>query len=263
MAYVNNITVCGRMTSDLQTQANEHGESCYFTLAVNRNKDAADFIPVRTNSKFISEKIRALLVKGAAVLVTGRIESGSYKNKDGATRSYFYIAPDSIQPGITGNFNHAILFGNLTADPEMRYTDSGKAVVSFDVGCNRRYKDKDGEWKDAAPTFIHANAWEARSEFICKYFKKGSGILLSGSVRSRRFDDKQGNARTAYDFVVTSASFADSSKREANGQNTAPAAAAPDNYAAQNAQPQAGMQYNVPDQYSDFSIIEDDEDLPF
>lgn len=266
MAYVNYVAVCGHMTADLQTQQTQRGDVCYFTVAVNRSKKEVDFIPVRVNAGFISDKLRPLLVKGAAVLVAGHIESGSYKNNDGATRSYFYVAPDSIQPNVSGNFNTCILFGNLTADPELRHTPAGVSVVSFDVASNRRYKDANGEWKDATPSFIHVNAWEARGEFISNYFKKGSGILLSGSIRSRQFEDKNGNKRTAYDFVVNTASFADSNKRDGAGQNAAPAPTQQANGGNMpQSQPQPGTQYNVPDAYADgdFAVIDDDEDLPF
>lgn len=266
MAYMNFIAVCGHMTADLQTQQTQRGDMCYFTVAVNRSKKEVDFIPVRVNAGFISDKLRPLLVKGAAVLVAGHIESGSYKNNDGATRSYFYVAPDSIQANVSGNFNYGILFGNLTADPELRHTTTGVSVVSFDVASNRRYKDSNGEWKDATPSFIHVNAWEARGEFISNYFKKGSGILLSGSIRSRQFEDKNGNKRTAYDFVVNSASFADSGKRDDANQNAAPTQQPNNGYVPQG-QPQPGTQYNVPDAYingnDDFAVIDDDEDLPF
>ncbi len=262
MAYLNFITVCGRMTSDIQSQQNERGEICFFTLAVNRSKDEADFIPVRVNGSFISDKVRQQLVKGAPVLVNGRIESGSYKNKDNATRSYFYVAPESIQPGVAGNFNSAMLFGNLTADPELRNTSSGSSVASFDVASNRRYKDKNGEWKDAATSFIHVSAWEAKGDFVARYFKKGSCILLSGGIRSRRYEDKNGNPRTAYDFVAANISFADYKRDNANQPAQASQAApAANNMAA--AQPQPGTQYSVPDQYADFATIEDDGDLPF
>ena len=256
MAYVNNITVCGHMTADLQTQQNDRGESCFFILAVNRSKDEADFIPVRVNGNFISDKVRSQLVKGAPVLVTGHIESGSYKNKDNATRTYFYVAPDSIQPGVSGNFNSATLFGNLTADPELRSTASGTNVASFDVASNRRYKDKNGDWKDAAPSFIHVNAWEAKGDFVARYFKKGSCILLSGSVRSRRFNDKSGNARTAYDFVATNISFADYKRDGQSAPATQPAPAQPAASTMPAAQPQPGVQYDVPDQYADFATSE-------
>lgn len=272
MAYMNNIAVCGHMTADLHTQQTQRGDVCYFTLAVNRSKNEVDFIPVRVNSNFISDKLRTMLVKGAAILVSGRIESGSYKNSDGATRSYFYVAPDSIQANVSGNFNVGILFGNLTGDPELRHTPTGVAVASFDIASNRRYKDSNGEWKDATPSFIHVSAWEARGEFVTKYFKKGSGILLAGSIRSRQFEDKNGNKRSAYDFVANTVSFADSGKRDDAGQNAAPASAPapaasaapasqPNNgYAAQ---PQPGTQYDVPDAYTDFEVLSDDEDLPF
>ena len=172
------------------------------------------------------------------------------------------MAPESIQPGVAGNFNSAMLFGNLTADPELRNTSSGSSVASFDVASNRRYKDKNGEWKDAATSFIHVSAWEAKGDFVARYFKKGSCILLSGGIRSRRYEDKNGNPRTAYDFVAANISFADYKRDNANQPAQASQAApAANNMAA--AQPQPGTQYSVPDQYADFATIEDDGDLPF
>lgn len=267
MPYVNNFVVCGHMTADIQTVQGQNGNTCYFTLAVNRGKDAVDFIPVRVSEKFIA-KTRDRFVKGAAVLVTGRVESGSYKDKNGNSRSFFHVSPETIQTGVNGNFNAGILFGNFTADPEMRQTQTGKNVISFSVGSTRRYKDANGEWKDAQTSFINVSAWNGTADFIGKYFKKGAPILMQGSLRSNQYTAKDGSKRTSYDFVANTVSFASRPDNAGNGaaNNAAPqqapvqAAPAP---AANPAPAQAAAQYSAPDEYADFGEIIDDGDLPF
>ena len=268
MPYVNNFVVCGHMTADIQTVQGQNGNTCYFTLAVNRGKDAVDFIPVRVSEKFIA-KTRDRFVKGAAVLVTGRVESGSYKDKNGNSRSFFHVSPETIQTGVNGNFNAGILFGNFTADPEMRQTQTGKNVISFSVGSTRRYKDANGEWKDAQTSFINVSAWNGTADFIGKYFKKGAPILMQGSLRSNQYTAKDGSKRTSYDFVANTVSFASRPDNAGNGTannaapQQAPVQAAPAPAANPAAPAQAAAQYSVPDEYADFGEIIDDGDLPF
>lgn len=150
----------------------------------------------------------------------------------------------------------------------MRQTQTGKNVISFSVGSTRRYKDANGEWKDAQTSFINVSAWNGTADFIGKYFKKGAPILMQGSLRSNQYTAKDGSKRTSYDFVANTVSFASRPDNAGNGaaNNAAPqqapvqAAPAP---AANPAPAQAAAQYSVPDEYADFGEIIDDGDLPF
>ena len=106
--------------------------------------------------------------------------------------------------------NHSIIMGRLTAVPELRRTNSGKAVVSFTVAC-----DKPG--KDNGASFIPCVAWEKTGEFINQYFTKGSAIAVEGRLESRSYDTKDGQKRTVLEVVVSQAHFC--GKKEESGNN--------------------------------------------
>lgn len=96
--------------------------------------------------------------------------------------------------------NHSIIMGRLVADPELRRTNTGKAVVSFTLAC-----DKPG--KDSGASFIPCVAWEKTADFINNYFLKGSPIAVEGRVESRQYDTKDGQKRTVVELVVAQAHF--------------------------------------------------------
>lgn len=110
--------------------------------------------------------------------------------------------------------NCAIIMGRLTADPELRTTQSGLSVASFCVAVDRSYV-KEGEERQA--DFINVVAWRGTAEFVCKYFTKGQMIALQGSIQTRNYEDKNGNKRTAVEIVASSVSFC-GSKAERAGQ---------------------------------------------
>ena len=100
------------------------------------------------------------------------------------------------------NLNKVILGGRITADPELKQTPQGVSVTSFSVAVNRR-------GKDAQTDFINCVAWRQTAEFICKFFKKGSSICISGSVQTRTWNDQQNNKRYATEIVADEAYFVD------------------------------------------------------
>ena len=106
------------------------------------------------------------------------------------------------------NLNKVILGGRITADPELKQTPQGVSVTSFSVAVNRR-------GKDAQTDFINCVAWRQTAEFICKFFKKGSSICISGSVQTRTWNDQQNNKRYATEIVADEAYFVDA-KAEAS-----------------------------------------------
>lgn len=107
-------------------------------------------------------------------------------------------------------FNLVVLTGRLTADPELKTTQSNISVTSFSIAVSRRYRA--GE--EGQTDFINVVAWRQTAEFICKYFKKGSMIGIEGSIQTRKYTDKNGNPRTAFEVVVNNAQFVES-KRDA------------------------------------------------
>lgn len=258
MTNLNIFTIMGNITGNAEEHQSGNNVLLSFSVACNRSKDSTDFIPVRVNKSFVPEKTRQKLVKGAPIRVTGRFECGSY-DKDGQKKYYSYLSPEMLEMNTRGNLNNGMLMGRLTADPIMRNTQAGKSVASFTVACNRQYKDKQsGEWKDAPTSFVSVTAWEKTADFVCQYFKKGDMIALAGELRSRGYQDKNGNNRTAYEVLATKVSFAN--PVQAAPAQTAPAQAA----AAAPAQNNAGGygSYGTYPQ-EDFEAISDDEDLPF
>lgn len=143
--------------------------------------------------------------------------------------------------------NTVALTGCLTADPELKHTSNGIAVVSFCVAVNRRFKDQQAD-------FINCVAWRQTAEFICKYFVKGQMIGLEGSIQTRNYTDQDGNKRNATEVLVENASFCESKKSESNSRPS-PSAAAP---AA--AAPSPGY---FSGSSEDFEEITPDDDLPF
>ncbi len=103
--------------------------------------------------------------------------------------------------------NEVILVGRLVADPEMKSTQSGIAVVSFTVAVNRSYKNASGGY-DA--DFINCVAWRNQAEFLSKYFGKGDKIGIIGSIQTRSYEDRAGMKRYATEVVADKIRFIDS-----------------------------------------------------
>ena len=87
------------------------------------------------------------------------------------------------------NFNRVILAGNLTRDPELRYTPKGTAIASFGLAINRKWKSETGEAKEEV-TFVDIEAWDRQAEVIAQYFKKGRPILVEGRLKFDQWEDK-------------------------------------------------------------------------
>ena len=103
--------------------------------------------------------------------------------------------------------NHITLAGRLTADPELRRTQSGIAVASFNLAVDQDYKAQNGE---RGVDFIPIVAWRSTAEFAEKYFEKGQMAIVSGRLSTRRYEDKNGNKRMAYEVVASNIYFAGS-----------------------------------------------------
>lgn len=105
-------------------------------------------------------------------------------------------------------FNLVVLTGRLTADPELKTTNTGISVTSFSIAVNRRYRAGEETQTD----FINIVAWRQTAEFITKYFKKGNMIGIEGSIQTRKYTDKNGNNRTVFEVVANNAQFVESKK---------------------------------------------------
>ena len=135
--------------------------------------------------------------------------------------------------------NQGAYIGRLAADPELKQTQGGISVASFSLAIDRPgTRDK--------TDFINFVAWRQTAEFICKYFRKGQNIGVTGYLTSRRYEDKNGNQRTAFEVVADRAEFVES-RQKAEGWNSSQE---PPAYQAQ--QTQQG-----------FEEIAGEDDLPF
>ncbi len=103
-------------------------------------------------------------------------------------------------------FSKAIITGNITRDPELRTTTGGSSVCSFTVAVNRTYRGTDGEQKEEV-SFIDCSAWGKLAETVAQYAKKGTGVLVSGRLNQRAWEDKNGNKRSSVEIVVEDFNF--------------------------------------------------------
>ena len=113
------------------------------------------------------------------------------------------------------SFNKVILVGNLTADPELKQTQSGIPVVSFGIAVNRKYS-KDAQQTEA--DFFNVTAWRETAEFVCRYFRKGSSVCVIGTLQNRSWTDRQGVKRYATDIMADEINFVDSKSDGDDGQ---------------------------------------------
>jgi len=115
------------------------------------------------------------------------------------------------------NFNKVILAGNLTRDPELRYTPSGKAIAKFGMAINRNWTTDTGEKKEEV-TFVDIDSFGRQAEVISQYLKKGRPVLIEGRLKLDQWDDKQsGQKRSRLGVVLESFSFLDSGNRGEGG----------------------------------------------
>ena len=144
-------------------------------------------------------------------------------------------------------FNLVVLTGRLTSDPELKTTQSNVSVTSFCIAVQRRYKSGEEPITD----FINIVAWRNTAEFVAKYFKKGNMIGIEGSIQTRKYTDKDGNNRVAFEVLAGNVQFVES-KRSSTDVNIAGAAEAPLKAVSENLQNAGFEQANM-----------SDDDLPF
>ena len=95
------------------------------------------------------------------------------------------------------------IVGNLTADPELRFTNSGIPVASFTVASTPRTFDKQaGEWREGEALFMRCSAWRDLAENVAESLTKGARVIVQGRLQQRSYTDKEGNQRTAIDLQV-------------------------------------------------------------
>ena len=104
------------------------------------------------------------------------------------------------------NFNKVILVGNLTRDPELRYTQAGKAVARMRLAVNRRWTNDQGESQEET-SFFNVTAFDKQAETVCKYLEKGAPMLVDGRMRSRSYEDAEGNRCESVEVILENFQF--------------------------------------------------------
>jgi single-strand DNA-binding protein len=113
------------------------------------------------------------------------------------------------------SFNKVILAGNLTRDPELRYTPKGTAVVRITLAVNRTYTGENGERKEEV-SFVDVDAWGKQAEVISKYMKKGRPFLVEGRLKQDTWEDKNTHQKQSkLKVVLEGFSFIDSRSPDA------------------------------------------------
>jgi single-strand DNA-binding protein len=149
------------------------------------------------------------------------------------------------------NFNKVILIGNLTRDPELRYTPKGTAIAEIGLAINRKWKSETGEMKEEV-TFVDVAAYGRTAEVIGQYLKKGKPIMIEGRLKLDQWDDKQtGQKRSKLRVICESFEFLDSGSR--GGEGSAPPAPRAPRPAASSGAPEVGGDAEPPQ----------DDDVPF
>lgn len=118
-------------------------------------------------------------------------------------------------------FNKAILIGNVSRDPELRYTLNKRAYVRFTVAVGFSWKDQNGELKENTD-FISIVAWGPLAEFCGKYLKKGTGVLVEGRIQTGSYEAKDGTGkRYTTDILASTVQFIGAKKEDSVGKNYA------------------------------------------
>ncbi len=151
------------------------------------------------------------------------------------------------------SFNKVILIGNLTRDPELRYTPKGMAIAKIGLAMNRSWKTEAGETREEV-TFVDVDAFGRQAETLAQYMKKGSPLMIEGRLKLDQWDDKQsGQKRSKLGVVVEGFQFLGGGNRGEGGAAEAPRRSAPPAPAA--AAPSAAAEPDMPPP--------EEDDVPF
>ena len=156
------------------------------------------------------------------------------------------------------NLNKVMLMGNLTRDPEIKYTPKGTAIANFGIAVNRTYTPEGGEKREEV-TFIDLEAWGRTAEVIGEYFKKGRPIFIEGRLKLDQWDDKQtGKKMSKLRVVVDTFEFLGS--REGGPAGAGGGAPAPEGQSAPSARRAPSAPPRPP---ADPDLDAQPDDIPF
>lgn len=114
-----------------------------------------------------------------------------------------------------------VVAGNLTADPELRFTPSGAAVVNFSIASTPRTYDREsGQWRDGETTFFRVSAWRDQAENVAESLSKGDRVMVSGTLKIRQYETAEGQRGTSVEIdaedVAPSLKFATAAVKRAS-----------------------------------------------
>jgi single-strand DNA-binding protein len=153
------------------------------------------------------------------------------------------------------NLNKVMIMGNLTRDPELRYTPSNMPVCQLGVAVNRRWTDRNTNEQREETTFIDCDAFGRTAEVLSQYLRKGRPVYLEGRLKLDQWEDQQGNKRSKLKVVVETFQFIDSRGGEGNsggGGDFAPSR-----------QSRPRQQQAAPPPQEDYHQPVDDDEIPF
>jgi single-strand DNA-binding protein len=137
------------------------------------------------------------------------------------------------------NYNRALLMGNLTRDPELRYIPSGAAVVTLRLAINRNYKSQSGEQKEEV-TYVNVVVWGKQAENCAEYLSKGRPVFVEGRLQSRQWETEDGQKRSILEVVADRVQFLGSKRTGAGGGEE------PDRQAEDSSMPTMGTDDDIP-----------------
>ncbi len=153
------------------------------------------------------------------------------------------------------NLNKVMLMGNLTRDPELRYTPNNTPVCQLGIAVNRRWTDRNSNEQREETTFVDCDAFGRTAEVLSQYLRKGRPVYLEGRLKLDQWEDQQGNKRSKLRVVVETFQFIDSRGGGDGGSGGG------DNYApARQSRPR---QQQAPPPQEDFHQPVDDDEIPF
>ena len=137
------------------------------------------------------------------------------------------------------SFNKVILMGNLTRDPELRYTPSGTAIAKLSMAVNRSWRTEAGETREEV-TFVDVDCFGKQAETVSQYLRKGRPLLVEGRLKMDQWDDKQtGQKRSRLGVVLEKFSFINGGEKSGGNERAPRQATAPASQPSA-AQPEAG-----------------------
>ncbi|HEX9695851.1 MAG TPA: single-stranded DNA-binding protein [Actinomycetota bacterium] len=98
------------------------------------------------------------------------------------------------------NGNTVTMVGNLTDDPELRYTPQGAAVANFRIAVNHRFKDAAGNWQDGETSYFRINCWRQLAENIAESLTRGSRVIVTGRLKMRQWESQEGEKRSVVEI---------------------------------------------------------------